>query len=82
MAAADVDLIIVPTVTPDMLFPSTACILQNELGAERAWGYDLSGACSGFIYALQAARAQVETGFARRVLVVGTEVMSTILDWE
>lgn len=51
-SAADIDLIIVPTVTPDMLFPSTACIIQNKIGADHAWGFDLSGACSGFLYGL------------------------------
>ena len=77
----DVDLIIVPTVTPDMMFPATACVIQEQLGASKAWGYDLSAACSGFVFAMQAARAQVETGFARRVLVVGSEVMSAITDY-
>jgi 3-oxoacyl-[acyl-carrier-protein] synthase-3 len=78
----DIDLIIVPTVTPDMLFPATACIIQRMLGATNAWGYDMEAACSGFVFALQNARAQVETGYARRVLVVGTEVMSAITDYE
>ncbi|MFN2370088.1 MAG: 3-oxoacyl-ACP synthase, partial [Candidatus Krumholzibacteriia bacterium] len=77
----DIDLIIVPTVTPDMLFPATACIIQDLLGADKAWGYDMEAACSGFIFALQAARAQVESGFARRVLVIGTEIMSAITDY-
>jgi 3-oxoacyl-[acyl-carrier-protein] synthase-3 len=78
----DIDLIIVPTVTPDMLFPATACIIQQMLGATNAWGYDMEAACSGFVFALQNARAQVEAGYARRVLVVGTEVMSAITDYE
>jgi len=77
----EVDLIIVPTVTPDMVFPATACIIQEILGAKNAWGFDLEAACSGFIFALQNARAQVETGAAKRVLVIGTEIMSSILDW-
>ena len=77
----DIDLIIVPTVTPDMLFPATACLIQDMLGADKAWGYDLEAACSGFVFALQNARAQVESGFVRRVLVIGTEVMSSIVDW-
>jgi 3-oxoacyl-[acyl-carrier-protein] synthase-3 len=77
-----IDLILVPTVTPDMMFPSTACVIQEKLGASRAWGYDISAACSGFIFAVQAARAQVESGAYQRVLVVGTEVMSSILDYE
>ncbi len=77
----DIDLIIVPTVTPDMPFPATACLIQEMLGAKNAWGYDLEAACSGFIFALQNARAQIESGASRRVLVIGTEVMSSILDW-
>jgi 3-oxoacyl-[acyl-carrier-protein] synthase-3 len=78
----DVDMIIVPTVTPDMLFPPTAGLIQEKIGAKNAWGFDLEGACSGFIFALQNARAQVEAGHAQRVLVVGTEVMSAITDYE
>jgi 3-oxoacyl-[acyl-carrier-protein] synthase-3 len=78
----DIDLILVPTVTPDMLFPSTACIIQEQLGAKNAWGYDISAACSGFIFAVQAARAQIESGAYRRVLIIGTEVMSSIIDYE
>ena len=77
----DVDLIIVPTVTPDMLFPATACIIQDMIGAKNAWGFDLEGACSGFIFALQNARAQIEAGHAQRVLVIGSEVMSSIVDY-
>jgi len=82
VAAEQIDLIIVPTVTPDMMFPATACLIQNMIGATNAWGFDLEGACSGFVFALQNARAQVQTGAARRVLVVGTEIMSSIVDWE
>jgi 3-oxoacyl-[acyl-carrier-protein] synthase-3 len=78
----DVDMIIVPTVTPDMVFPPTAGLIQEKIGAKNAWGFDLEGACSGFIFALQNARAQVEAGHANRVLVVGTEVMSAITDYE
>jgi len=77
----DVDLIIVATVTPDMVFPPTAGLIQEIIGATNAWGYDLEAACSGFLFALQNARAQVEAGLAKRVLVVGSEVMSSILDW-
>jgi 3-oxoacyl-[acyl-carrier-protein] synthase-3 len=82
ITAEDIDLILVATITPDMMFPSTACVIQEQLGATRAWGYDISAACSGFIFALQAARAQVESGAAQRVLVVASEVMSSILDYE
>ena len=70
LTAADVDLILVPTVTPDMMFPSTACVIQDLIGAKRAWGYDISAACSGFIFALQAARAQVQTGAVKTALVL------------
>jgi len=82
VAPEDVDLILVPTVTPDMMFPSTACVIQDLIGAKRAWGYDISAACSGFIFALQAARAQVQAGAVGTALVVGTEVMSSIVDWQ
>lgn len=80
--AEDVDLIIVPTVTPDMAFPATACLIQEMIGASKAWGFDLEGACSGFLFALQNARAQIEAGHAERVLVIGSEVMSSIVDYE
>jgi len=78
----DVDLILVPTVTPDMMFPSTACVIQEQLGATNAWGYDISAACSGFVFAIQTARCQIETGANRCVLVIGTEIMSSIIDYE
>ena len=78
----DVDMIIVPTVTPDMVFPPTAGLIQEKIGAKNAWGFDLEGACSGFIFALQNARAQIEAGHAKRVLVIGTEVMSSIVNFE
>jgi 3-oxoacyl-[acyl-carrier-protein] synthase-3 len=81
LTPADVDLIIVPTVTPDMMFPATACLIQEKLGATQAWGFDVSAACSGFVFALQAARAQVQTGASRCALVIGTEVMSSIVDY-
>ena len=78
----DIDLILVPTVTPDMMFPATACVIQEKIGAKNAWGYDISAACSGFIFALESARAHIESGLCKRVLVIGTEVMSTIADYE
>jgi 3-oxoacyl-[acyl-carrier-protein] synthase-3 len=81
LTADEIDLIVVPTVSPDMIYPATACLLQERLGAGHAWGFDLSAACCGFVFALQAARAQVESGAVRRALVVGTEVMSVIVDW-
>jgi len=77
----DVDVIIVATVTPDMVFPPTAGLIQEIIGAKNAWGFDLEAACSGFLFALQNARAQIESGLAKRVLVIGSEVMSSILDW-
>ncbi len=80
--AEDVDIIMVPTVTPDMPFPATACIIQEMIGATKAWGFDLEAACSGFLFALQNARAQIESGHAEKVLVIGTEVMSSIIDYE
>ena len=78
---ADIDLILVATTTPDMLFPSTACLLQTKIGAGRAWGYDLSAACSGFTYALTTGAAMIAAGASRRVLVVGADVMSSIIDY-
>jgi 3-oxoacyl-[acyl-carrier-protein] synthase-3 len=77
----EIDLIVVPTVTPDMMFPSTCCIIQEALGCKNAWGYDLVAACSGFLFALQTVRAQVESGAVKKALVIGTEVMSAITDY-
>jgi 3-oxoacyl-[acyl-carrier-protein] synthase-3 len=77
-----VDLIIVATVTPDMFFPSTACIVQDKLKATRAWGFDVSAACSGFLYALTMGCQFVETGAHRRVMVIGADVMSSIIDYK
>jgi 3-oxoacyl-[acyl-carrier-protein] synthase-3 len=82
IGADDLDLIIVATVTPDMIFPATACIVQEKLGASRAWGFDVSAACSGFLYALTTGAQFIETGAHRRVLVVGADVMTSILDFE
>jgi len=80
VSADEIDLIIVPTVTPDMMFPSTACVIQNKIGATKAWGFDLSGACSGFLYALSAGAQFIENGHCGKVIVVGTDVMSSIVD--
>ena len=77
----DVDLLIVATVTPDMMFPSTAAILADQLGATDAAAYDLSAGCTGFMYALAQAYGMVAAGLARRALVVGGDVLSRILDW-
>ena len=79
--ADDVDLIIVATSTPDMLFPSTACILQHKLGANGCAAFDLQAVCSGFVYALSVADAMVRSGAAKCALVVGAEVFSRILDF-
>ena len=81
LAATDVDVILVATVTPDMFFPATACLVQDRLGATGAWGFDLSAACSGFIYALQVGAKLIESGVHRHVLVIGADVMSTIVDY-
>jgi 3-oxoacyl-[acyl-carrier-protein] synthase III len=78
----ELDLIIVATVTPDMVFPSTACVLQDKLQATRAWGFDVSAACSGFLYALTMGAQFVQTGSHRRVLVIGADVMTSILDFQ
>ena len=78
---SEIDLIIVATVTPDMFFPATACLVQDRLGAKRAWGFDLSGACSGFAYALTVGAQFVGSGAHRKVLVIGSDVMSSILDY-
>ena len=77
----DIDLIIVATSTPDMVFPSTACILQNKLGANGGAAFDVQAVCSGFVYALTIADAMIRTGGASRALVIGAEVFSRILDF-
>ncbi|MGE0609541.1 MAG: 3-oxoacyl-ACP synthase III family protein [Pirellulales bacterium] len=81
MQAADLDLIIVCTVTPDYVFPATACLLQAELGAARAAAFDLEAACSGFLYGLHTARAMILSGLHRNVLVVGAETLSRVIDY-
>ena len=78
---SEVEAIIVATVTPDMLFPATACIVQNKLGAKGAWGFDLSAACSGFVYGLQMGAKLVESGAHSKVLVIGADTMSSIIDY-
>jgi 3-oxoacyl-[acyl-carrier-protein] synthase-3 len=81
LTPADIDFIVVGTTTPDTLFPSTACVLQNMIGARNAWGYDLVAACSGFAYALTTGAQMVASGASRRALVVGADVMSSIIDY-
>ena len=80
--AQDVDLIIVATSTPDMVFPSTACILQNKLGANGGIAFDMQAVCTGFVYALSVADSMIKTGAAKCALVVGSEVFSRILDFK
>jgi 3-oxoacyl-[acyl-carrier-protein] synthase-3 len=81
LTPTDIDLIIVGTVTPDMLFPSTACLVQDKIGANRAWGFDLSAACSAFTYALTVGSQLISAGAANNVLVIGADVMSSIIDY-
>ena len=79
--ASDIDLIVVASVTPDMMFPATACLVQEKLGATRAWGFDLSAACSGFLYALTVGAQFIGAGTQNKVLVIGSDVMTSILDY-
>jgi len=81
VSAEELDLIILATVTPDFPFPATACIVQDALGASNAAAFDLSAACSGFIYGLNMAEAQIKCGMARKVLVLGAEVLSRVVDF-
>jgi 3-oxoacyl-[acyl-carrier-protein] synthase-3 len=76
----DIDALIVATVTPDMVFPATACLIQDQVGLRNTWGFDLSAACSGFLYALTTGAQLVATGSHRRVIVVGADLMSAIID--
>jgi 3-oxoacyl-[acyl-carrier-protein] synthase-3 len=82
LTAAELDLIIVATVTPDMVFPATACLVQDKLKATRAWGFDISAACSGFVYALTMGAQFVEAGTHSKVMVIGADVMTSILDYQ
>ncbi len=81
VAPEDIDLIVVATVTPDMMFPSTACLIQERIGAKKAWGFDLSAACSGFLYALTVGAQFVGAGTHRKALVIGSDVMTSIIDF-
>ncbi len=81
ISADEIDLIIVATMTPDMIFPSTACLVQKNIGASNAWAFDLSGACSGFIYALNTGAQFVKAGTHKKVLVIGGEKMSAVMDY-
>jgi len=79
--AKDLDALVVATVTPDMFFPSTACLVQHKLGADGIWGFDLSAACSAFVYALQTGAQFVASGVHKKVMVIGSDTMSSILDY-
>ena len=81
IAGRDIEAILLCTVTPDMLFPSTACLVQDRIGAKGAWGFDLVAACSGFIYGLTTAASLVKSGAHKNVLVIGADTMSRILDY-
>jgi len=82
LEASEIDLIIVATVTPDMFFPATACIVQNKVRATRAWGFDVSAACSGFLYAMTVGAQFVQSGAHDKVVVVGADVMSSITNFD
>jgi 3-oxoacyl-[acyl-carrier-protein] synthase III len=79
--AEEIDCIIVATVTPDMFFPATACLVQKRIGAVNAWGFDLEAACSGFLFAFQTGCALVESGQYKKVMVIGADKMSSIVDY-
>jgi 3-oxoacyl-[acyl-carrier-protein] synthase-3 len=81
LKAEDIDVIIVATVTPDMLFPATACLVQEKVGAKNAWGFDLSAACSGFLFALQTGASFIASGSFKKVVVIGADKMSSIVDY-
>ncbi len=81
LTPADIDFIVVGTTTPDMMFPSTACLVQTKIGATRAWGFDLGAACSGFTYTLTTAAQMVSAGGSKHALVIGADVMSSIIDY-
>jgi 3-oxoacyl-[acyl-carrier-protein] synthase-3 len=80
--ADQIDVIIVATVTPDMFFPATACLVQNKVRATRAWGFDISAACSGFLYALTVGTQFIESGAHDKVVVIGADVMSSIINFD
>ncbi|MFQ5570118.1 MAG: beta-ketoacyl-ACP synthase III, partial [Rhodothermales bacterium] len=81
IGADEIDVIIVATVTPDMLFPATACLVQANLGATNAWGFDVSAACSGFLFSLETGARLVQSGQYTKVMVIGTDKMSSIVDY-
>lgn len=80
--AEEIDVIIVATVTPDMFFPATACLVQHKVGAKNAWGFDVSAACSGFLFALRVGANMIESGAYKKIVVVGADKMSSIINYE
>lgn len=82
VAPLDVDMIVVATVTPDMIFPNTACLVQDKLGAKRAFCFDLEAACSGFLFSVETARRFIEAGTVKTALVFGAEKLSSVTDWK
>jgi 3-oxoacyl-[acyl-carrier-protein] synthase-3 len=82
MSPEEIECIIVATVTPDMFFPSTACVIQDKLGAKNAWGFDLSGACSAYLFALSTGARLIESGAHKNVIVVGADKMSSIMNFK
>lgn len=82
LSAEDIDLIILATVTPDNFTPSTACIVQDKLGAKNTWAFDINAACTGFIYALKLGRSLIRSGEAKNALIIGAETLSKALNWE
>ncbi len=81
MDASEIDILIVATITPDMMFPATAALVLDKLGTKKAWGFDLSGACSGFLFALATGASFIKAGTAKKVVVVGADKMSSIVDY-
>ncbi len=81
IAATDLDMIIVGTITPEMVFPATACFVQQAIGASNAWAHDLAAACSGFVYGISTAQQFIETGHARYALVIGADTLTKLIDW-
>jgi len=82
VSADELDFIVVGTITGDFPWPATACLVQDKLGAKNAFAYDLSAACSGFVYALDAAAKQIVSGSARKALVIGAEILTRVVDWD
>ncbi len=82
IGASEVEAIVVGTVTPDMMFPSTACLVQDKIGAKGAWGFDVSAGCCGFVFALQAGAKLVESGAHKKVIVIGGDANSTIVNYK